>query len=148
MAAAGLPRVYLDECVDRNLVVPLRARGFSVTHALLEGQRGLDDPEQLEYAVLRGWILLSHNKKHFQRCHQDWLQAGRLHHGILVVPHKGRSSLVELRIAMLLTWVQHHGSPLTGQLRLWHDLHELLLRGLSLPGFTPLEVQTALGRVP
>jgi hypothetical protein len=148
MAVAGLPPIYLDECMDRNLVQPLRRRGFAVTHALLEGQRGIDDEEQLIYAAARGWVLLSHNKKHFQQCHHDWQEAGRLHPGILIVPHKGKTGLVELRIAMVLTWVQQEQIPLAGCLWLWHDLHERLVRGLTLLAYSPDEIRRALGRTP
>jgi hypothetical protein len=148
MSLGGFPAVYLDECVDRHLAPALAQQGFTVAHALLEGQRGLSDDEQLNYAVAHRWAILSHNKKHFQQCHSDWVQRARPHFGILIVPHKGRAGLIELRIAMLLTWIQQEDVPLPGHLWQWHDLHERLLGGLTLFRFSAQQIQYALTRTP
>ncbi len=42
MSAVALPSVYLDECVDINLVPLLKRRGFTLSHASIEGQRRRD----------------------------------------------------------------------------------------------------------
>ena len=56
------PRVYLDECVDCELVPRLGQRGFVVTTAVAEGMVGATDPEQLAYATQLGWAILTHNR--------------------------------------------------------------------------------------
>ncbi len=43
------------------------------------------DEQQLDYAAKNGYILLSHNKRHFQTLHKDWMAKQKTHSGIVVI---------------------------------------------------------------
>ena len=62
----------------------LRARGFTVTTARDSGQLGRSDEEQLTFATDAGSVLVTHNRVDFERLHRSWLDAGRLHSGIII----------------------------------------------------------------
>src|SRR5205823_3647899 len=80
------PPCYLDECVDQGAAQILRERGNAATTVHDHGMRGAADDEQLEFAVQRGWVLVSHNERHFLRRHRTYGAQGRSHAGILIVP--------------------------------------------------------------
>ena len=76
--------IYPDEDASVVVAAILRARGFDATIARDTGQLGRSDSEQLAFGAAAGWVVLTHNRIHFERLHRDWLQEGRSHAGILV----------------------------------------------------------------
>jgi Domain of unknown function (DUF5615) len=82
------PSAYLDECIDHNLVGALGAQGFSVSSALEQGSANVGDEDnaQLAYATARGWILISHNERHFRSLSEAYRQRGQPHGGIIILP--------------------------------------------------------------
>ena len=141
MPAASL---YLDECVDRGLVDVLRARGLLVTAARDEGMAGATDEEQLAYASLRERIIITRNAADFRRLHRLQLAHGGEHAGIIIIPQNTPFRVLELRAALMASWI----STLTqvrAELFRWGQLQELLERGYRVPGYSDAEVRLVLG---
>ncbi|HLH25955.1 MAG TPA: DUF5615 family PIN-like protein [Chloroflexota bacterium] len=140
------PPVYIDDCVDYQLVAYLQARGFSATHVLDQGMRGADDDTQLGFATRQGWALLTTNSREFNRRHAAWRQQGRTHAGLLTLPQKA-FPLLRLRGAMMLDWIALE-SAYASQSMLWRwvDCQNWLLGAGHLPGHTLSEVRFAYGQ--
>jgi Domain of unknown function (DUF5615) len=136
----GRTFAYLDECVDYQLVEALRKRGFLVTAVFDENTQGLTDDEQLEYAAKRDWVLITHNDKHFGHERQRNQPRAR----ILVIPARPPFRRLEIRAAMLLTWLSTLDAR-SGRFK-WGQLQELLEKGYCPPGFSPADVQYVLAR--
>src|SRR5260221_3615132 len=115
------PPVYLDECVDVDLATGLIRRGFRATTTRAEARSGATDEAQLEFASARGWILISHNKRHFVRWHQTFRRELRPHNGIIILP-KSPLPRLELRAAMALDWIEQSDQSLAGRLVLWNEV--------------------------
>jgi hypothetical protein len=77
-------RLYLDEDVHRRVAAALRLRQFDVVSAHEVGRWGLSDEEQLTLAAAEGRALFTFNPPDYLRFHQDWLQLGKEHFGIIV----------------------------------------------------------------
>ena len=141
------PPVYLDECVDVALADALRRRGFIVTIARDHGPVGAGDEEQILYATSRGWIILSHNARHFRRWHRAFVETGRSHDGMILIPETGPVSRLALRAAMMLDWIATLGDH-RGRLFRWGDLQYQLTQGYRLPGYDEADARLALGQEP
>lgn len=136
------PPIYLDECINRHLAPLLRARDVDVTTALSAGTPGFDDRSQRLFATQQNRIIVTHNQRHFQRLHELFVAAQRPHSGIMLVPN-GVLALVNLRVSLLITWIESWESVENRLIR-WHDLQGELICGLRLDGFTEVEVRQAL----
>ncbi len=139
------PPVYLDECIHGDLSLGLRRRGFTVTTTFLEGMSGARDAAQLAFAADRGWTLMTQNGRDFRRLHHAFLQQGRPHSGIIVLPHCPLARLT-LRAAMTLDWLELQGGSMVDRLVLWNDVQSALNRGVWLRGYTVSEVREATGQ--
>lgn len=135
-------QAYLDECVDRRLADRLRARDIVVLTAAEAGALGLDDDAQLLLASDLDLPIVSHNQQHVQRWYERFVANGRHHGGILLVP-AGPLTFVELRVVMLLSWMESFDSR-HGALFRWHDLQGLMTRGFRLTEFTERDTRRAL----
>jgi hypothetical protein len=134
--------LYLDECINRHLAERLRGRGIDATTALHEGALALDDPSQLRLLARLGRVIVSHNQRHFLALHSRYLADGRMPAGILVLAN-GPLSLVELRVAMLVDWLDARDDP-PPRLARWHDLQRLMTGGFRLAGFDESRSRQAL----
>ena len=82
-------RLYVDEDACEHAVIRgLQARGIDLLTTLEAGQTGTTDQEQLEFAVEQGRTIYTFNVGDFSRLHRDWLQQGRDHRGIVVIPEQ------------------------------------------------------------
>ncbi|MCZ7574914.1 MAG: DUF5615 family PIN-like protein [Ardenticatenaceae bacterium] len=77
-------RLSLDEDVHKRVAAALQLRHFDVVSAHELGTWGLSDEEQAAYAAREGRTILTYNTPDSLRLHQEWLQAGRAHWGIVV----------------------------------------------------------------
>ena len=77
-------RLYLDENLPIVLAPMIQARGFFVTTAHAEGLLGAVDPDHLQYAASHGYCLVTHNRQHFIRLHNDRINAGQRHADIII----------------------------------------------------------------
>lgn len=77
--------LYLDEDVSVLLAKLLRARGFEVITTTQDAKRlGASDKEQLEYAIRKEKVLLTHNRLHFEKLHKGYSRGNKNHCGIII----------------------------------------------------------------
>jgi hypothetical protein len=105
----------------------------------------VDDAEQLAFASARGWMIMTHNGRHFRVLHRAFEQQGREHGGIIVLPERPPFERLVIRAAMMLTWIPTMPPTLSAYFT-WGQLQERLETGERLPGFTEDDVHLALGR--
>ncbi len=79
------PIFYLNENIDVALKTNLAVFQINSLHTLDVGNRGISDERQLEYASSKGYVIVTHNRKHFKKLHKNWCATGKTHSGILVV---------------------------------------------------------------
>jgi hypothetical protein len=95
------PSLYLDEdTMATALVVALRARGADVQTVVEAGLRGKDDKSQLEWAAVKGRVLYTFNVSDFCRLHQEYLDHGKEHAGIIVVPRQRYDLKQQIRLLL------------------------------------------------
>ena len=102
--------LYLNENVAVGLVALLSQRGIRAVHTLNVGNRGVSDEAQLEYAASLGYILLTHNRRHFRRLHNVWVGSGKKHAGIIVVGYAEPERLAE-RVRLFFEQVYPTATP-------------------------------------
>jgi hypothetical protein len=139
------PAVYLDECVDYNLLGALTECGFLASAARDEQMIGATDESQLAFATRRGELLLTHNGRDFHAIHRAWLRDGRDHAGIIVLPETPPFARLVARAAMALRWIAMQPA-VHSQLFTWGQFQQRLEAGDRPPGSTEDDVRLALGR--
>jgi len=100
----GMPRLfarlYLDEDVDVLVADLVRSQGFAVTTAHDEDMLGASDLEQLAFAAERERILVTHNRRDFERLAVRYFEGSQTHWGIVCAvrrpPHDLATRLVHL----------------------------------------------------
>lgn len=80
--------LYTDEDVSALVATLLKSRGLDITTVPEQGTLGKTDREQLEYAISVNRCILTHNRVDFERLHLQYVEEGRKHAGIIVVPQK------------------------------------------------------------
>ncbi|MBI4055560.1 MAG: DUF5615 family PIN-like protein [Elusimicrobia bacterium] len=103
-------KLYLNENVAVRLVTLLKSRQIDAVHTLQVHPPGLSDLAQLEYAAYKGYVLLTHNRRHFRRLHNQWLHERKAHAGIVVVKHDSPERLAD-RLVRFLTDVYPSLTP-------------------------------------
>jgi hypothetical protein len=93
--------LYLDEDVSVLIRTLLQARGFKVTTARDEEMLGQDDPSQLAQAVSLERCIVTHNRVHFERLHNEYLMSDQKHFGIVVASRRSPYEVAQ-RLAVLL----------------------------------------------
>ncbi len=93
-------RIYLDENVHSFIAEAVRLRGWDATTTAAQGQLGADDLDQLSFAALHGYAILTYNQRDFARIHYELIQQGSEHGGILLGfrqdPHRTLRGLLRL----------------------------------------------------
>jgi hypothetical protein len=135
---------YLDECMDTRVAEILRRRRRLAFVARDVAMQGTVDEGQLQYAASRDLVLLSHNRRDFQRLHRRYVERGMEHGGILIVP-VGDAERVTVRAAMLLDWLMITGGR-RSRLATWGHLQFQLTQGLRMAGYTDADHRLALGQ--
>lgn len=77
-------KLFLDEDVHLVLGSLLRKRGFDTEHAQELDKKGKSDVEQLAYSVEQKRCLISFNVKDYVQLHNEYVNTGREHWGIIV----------------------------------------------------------------
>jgi len=77
-------KVYLDEDVPVSFAQALVNRGVDVITTQEAGNKGLSDDEQLAFAAKAERTLFTHNRKDFILLHNDYMQKGKRHSGIVI----------------------------------------------------------------
>jgi len=58
-------RLFIDEDVWLGLAAALRDRGFDAVHVCEVARGGLEDREQMAFAIQQRRAILTHNKRHY-----------------------------------------------------------------------------------
>jgi hypothetical protein len=96
-------RLYLDEdSTHRALIRALQARGLDIENAVDAGMTARTDLEQLEHAAAAGRVLYSYNVGDFAHLHRLWLDAGKSHAGLVLVPQQRYSIGEQMRRVLRL----------------------------------------------
>jgi len=93
--------IYTDEDVDVLVKPLLQAKGFKVLTTHDEGMRGKSDQEQLSHAIILQSALLTHNRVDFEKLAVQYIEEGKMHHGIILVTRRNVYELSR-RIARFL----------------------------------------------
>lgn len=93
--------LYMDEDMSALVATLLRSRGLDVTNVPEQSTLGKTDSEQLEFAASLGRCLVTHNRVDFERLHLQFIEEGREHCGIIVVPQKSAYEVVQ-RVGILV----------------------------------------------
>ncbi len=138
--------VFLDSTVSETVELFLKERGVAITSAFAERVVSSPPTLQLRHAAAHGWPLLSTDRQTLFRLHNRYLMQGWPHSGIITVAAKpSLRHCTELRCAMILDWVAAESPDSRNRLFRWADLHEQLVDGETLPGYTADEIAIALG---
>ena len=93
--------LYMDEDMSALVATLLRSRGLDVTTVPEQSTLGKTESEQLEFAASLGRCLVTHNRVDFERLHLQFIEEGREHCGIIVVPQKTAYEVVQ-RVGILV----------------------------------------------
>jgi len=85
MPQINTPKLYLNENIDVRLVALLSNLGIEAIHTLRVNNGGANDESQLQYAAENGYILVTHNRRHFRTLHKKWRRESKFHPGILIM---------------------------------------------------------------
>lgn len=88
-------KLYLDEDVNPLLARDLNQRGYDAVSTSDEGNAGLSDRDQLDFARSQDRALLTHNRDDFLAIAREYAVKQRAHHGILYVPQVSYSQLLQ-----------------------------------------------------
>jgi len=77
-------KLYLDEDVHKKIALSLRIKGYDVVSAHEVKNQGLPDYKQLQYAISEQRAIFTFNVSDFERLHNEYMESGREHFGILV----------------------------------------------------------------
>jgi len=93
--------LYLDEdTIARAVITGLRARGADLQTVVETGLRGKGDDAQLEWAAAHGRTLYTFNVSDFCRLHRNYLENGKEHAGIIVVPRQRYKVKQQIRLLL------------------------------------------------
>jgi hypothetical protein len=95
--------LYTDADVHGALAAQIRRRGFDTISAYEAGNAGLDDDDQLEYAVSQRRAILTCNARHFEPLFEEWWQTGRKHYGVVVAEQLPVGKLLRRVLRLLNT---------------------------------------------
>lgn len=97
-------RWHIDEdAMARALIQGLRARGFDVLTPLDTEMTGEPDEAQLEFAAREGRVLYTFNVADYCRLHAEYMESGKSHAGIVVVPRQRYTIGEQLRALLDLS---------------------------------------------
>ena len=93
--------LYTDEDVYAEVARQIRMRGYDVISTFEAKNEGLEDHQQLAYAISQGRTILTHNTADFESLHQQYQRTNREHFGIVVSPQIGVGEVVKRVLRMI-----------------------------------------------
>ncbi len=95
--------IYCDEDVDILIKPLLEAKGFKVLTALDEKMLGVSDILQLNHAIKKGCVFLTHNRVDFKQLYiNPDINEGKKHPGIILAARRNVYELAK-RISRVLS---------------------------------------------
>jgi predicted nuclease of predicted toxin-antitoxin system len=94
--------LYTDEDISALVATLLRSRGLDVTTVPEQTALGKTDIEQLKFAASLSRCIVTHNRVDFERLHLQFMEEGREHCGIIVVPQKSAYEVAQ-RVGILVS---------------------------------------------
>lgn len=94
--------IYCDEDVDVLIKLLLEAKGFKVFTALDEKMLGASDIQQMNCAIMKGCVFLTHNRVHFEQLYAAHITSGEIHTGVVIATRKNVYELAR-RVSRVLS---------------------------------------------
>lgn len=94
--------LYFDEDVSIHVVRAIQGRGFDATCALDRGTLGLTDIEQLRLASEEKRALVTHNRRDYEKLHQQCLSEERRHSGVILLMRRLDDRVIVRNLLKLL----------------------------------------------
>jgi hypothetical protein len=91
-------RLYLDEDVSVEIGYNLQTRGFDVLSTRDAARLSKEDVDQLAFAVSQQRTMVTHNREDFELQHQQYIDAGFSHYGIVIAKRRANDSMYHLNI--------------------------------------------------
>ncbi|MEM9540810.1 MAG: DUF5615 family PIN-like protein [Cyanobacteria bacterium P01_E01_bin.42] len=93
--------LYTDEDMSALVATLLRSRGFDITTVPEQGSLGKTDREQLEFSTSMNRCIITHNRVDFEQLHVQYLDEGKEHAGIIIIPQKNAYEVAQ-RVSILV----------------------------------------------
>lgn len=94
--------VYCDEDVDVLIKPLLEAKGFKVLLTREAKKLGASDAEQMDFAVRKGCVFLTHNRNDYERLYSELIAGGKTNTGIIIATRKNVYELAR-RVSRVLS---------------------------------------------
>jgi hypothetical protein len=94
-------QVYLDEDVSIVVALMLRSRHFNSVTTIEAGNGGCSDEEQLAHATSTGFVLLTHNRVHFEQLAAAYAKTSKQHAGIIIAVRRTESEILKRLLPLL-----------------------------------------------
>lgn len=94
--------IYCDEDVDILIKALLEAKGFRVLTTQNEKMLGSADWHQIEHAIKKGCIFLTHNRIHYEQLYAELISKKTAHPGIIIASRRNVYELAR-RISRVLS---------------------------------------------
>lgn len=93
--------LYLDEDVSVLVAELIRARGFSAVTTLESQNLAKSDIQQLEFGVVTGRAILTHNRIDFEKLATHFFDTNRDHFGIIIAARRFPNEIASRLLALL-----------------------------------------------
>ena len=93
--------LYTDEDMSALVATLSQLRGLDIATVPEQTTLSKTDSEQLEFATSVGRDLLTHNRVDFERLHLQYIEAGKQHFRVIIVPQKNAYEVAQ-RIGILV----------------------------------------------
>lgn len=94
--------IYCAEDVDVLIKPLLEAKGFKVLTTLDEKMLKASDIQQIEYAIKKECIFLTHNRAHFEELYAELITKGIGHPGVIMATRRNVYKLAR-RVSKVLS---------------------------------------------
>ena len=94
-------KFYLDENMSPKIAEIIRSLGAEAVSAHEVTMAGAADEEQLDFAARQGMCLVTFNRNDFIELSRLYLDSGRAHSGIIIVPHTFRGDFRQTAKALV-----------------------------------------------
>jgi len=94
--------ICCDEDVDVLIKPLLEAKGFKVLTAQDEKMLGMSDRQQIEHAIRKRCIFLTHNRVHYEHLYSELIAENVIHYGIIIASRRNVYELAK-RISKILS---------------------------------------------